>query len=237
MTPVSRSGAARCIGEPVSWLRLERFHLGEIEGKDGAPIAEHLAACSACAACFERIRKDEAEDLPALRALAPGGAIVSKLTIFPVAAFASMAALAAASALVLGLRGESAGVEVASQAAPTAHVKGGAVAFTLVRDDGERFSGPDGLYRDGDRFKALITCPPGGGVGFDVVVREGDRESFPLAPAGRFACGNDVPVPGAFRLTGHADETVCLVWNESGAVDRSESASLDGLCKHLAPAR
>jgi hypothetical protein len=110
------------------------------------------------------------------------------------------------------------------------------VAFTLVRDDGERISGPDGLYRDGDRFKAAITCPPGGGVGFDVVVREGDRESFPLAPVTHFACGNEVPVPGAFRLTGHADETVCLVWNESGAVDRSDSASLDSLCKHLSPA-
>jgi hypothetical protein len=233
MSPASGSGEARCIGEPVSWLRLERFRLGEIGGEDSIPIAEHLAACSACAACLERIREDEVAVLPALPAAEP---FVGKLTIFPRAAVASMVALAAATALVLGLRGEEAGIGPLDPAAQTARVKGGAVAFALVRDDGERFVGPDGAYRDGDRFKAVVTCPPGGGVGFDVVVREGDRESFPLAPVTHFACGNEVPVPGAFRLTGNADETVCLVWNEGGAVDRGDSASLESLCKHLSPA-
>jgi hypothetical protein len=233
MSHVPDRSAARCVGEPVSWLRLERFHLGEIDGAERTPIAEHLAACEACAACLARIRDDEAVALPVLPATGP---IAGKLTIFPGAAVASMMALAAAAALVLGLRGGETGV-VAADGTQTSRVKGGAVAFTLVRDDGERFAGADGVYRDGDRFKAVVTCPPGGGIGFDVVVREGNRESFPLSPAALFACGNDVPMPGAFRLTGSAEETVCLVWNEGGAVDRGGLAeTMPSLCKRLSPA-
>jgi hypothetical protein len=120
-----------------------------------------------------------------------------------------------------------------------ARVKGGAVAFSLVRDDGERLEGPAGVYRDGDRFKAIVTCPPGGGVAFDVVVREGGRESFPLPPAVDLACGNEVPLPGAFQLTGSAEQTVCLIWNETGVVDRSASGPVEdrpSLCKHLSAA-
>ena len=120
-----------------------------------------------------------------------------------------------------------------------ARIKGGAVAFSLVRDDGERVEGSLGVYRDGDRFKAIVTCPPGGGVGFDVVVREGARESFPLPPAVDLTCGNEVPLPGAFQLTGSADETVCLVWNETGVVDRSANAQVGdrpSLCKRLSAA-
>jgi hypothetical protein len=230
------ASAARCIGEPVSWLRLERFHLGELEGADRRPIADHLAACDACSACFARIQGDEAVALAPLPAARP--ASVGRRTIFPGAAFASLTALAAAAALVVGVRGVDPAVGPGDEAVQTVRIKGGAVAFTLVREDGERVSGEDGVYRDGDRFKAVVTCPPGAGVGFDVVVREEDHASFPLAPGIRFGCGNDVAMPGAFRLTGSGDETVCLLWDESGAVDRADSLTLEahGLCKHLSPA-
>ena len=51
--------SGRCIGEPVSWLRLERLHLGEISGPERARIEEHLAACRACAACLASIVEGE----------------------------------------------------------------------------------------------------------------------------------------------------------------------------------
>jgi hypothetical protein len=43
-----------CIGEPISWLRLERFALGEPD----PAIALHTAACPACRRCLDQIRSD-----------------------------------------------------------------------------------------------------------------------------------------------------------------------------------
>jgi hypothetical protein len=66
--------------------------------------------------------------------------------------------------------------------------------------------------------------------------------SFPVAATSGFACGNEVPVPGAFQLTGTGDETVCVVWSDEGAPDRGAlSAGETALgerssCKHLTPA-
>jgi len=244
MSHVPDRSAARCVGEPVSWMRLERFHLGEIDGAERTPIAEHLAACEACAACLARIRDDEAVALPELPSLP---SLPSRLPVkqrMRGGMVASLAALAAAVTVVLGLHGGvRPGVDRDGQQAGTgegprvARVKGGAIAFTLVREDGERMEGPEGVYRDGDRFKAVVTCPPGGHVGFDVAVSEGGRSSYPLPQPVGFACGNEVPVPGAFRLTGGAVETVCLEWNEDGAVDREDlPETRPSLCKRLSPA-
>ena len=104
-------------------------------------------------------------------------------------------------------------------------MKGDAVAFTLVRDDDERIDGDAGVYRHGDRFKAVVTCPPGEVMTFDLVVYDASGASFPLEPARGLACGNEVPLQGAFRLTGRDDETVCLVWGEGGPVDRATPAT------------
>jgi hypothetical protein len=237
MSHVPDRSAARCVGEPVSWMRLERFHLGEIDGAERTPIAEHLAACEACAACLARIRDDEAVALPVL----PTWLVAKRFRSGPIV---SLLALAAAVTVVLGLHGGvGPGVDRdgrpagAGEGALGARVKGGAIAFTLVREDGERIEGAEGVYRDGDRFKAVVTCPPGGHVGFDVAVNEGGRSSYPLRPAVGFGCGNEVPIPGAFRLTGGAVETVCLEWNEDGAVDRGGlPETMPSLCKRLLPA-
>jgi len=241
MSPVPDRSAPRCVGEPVSWMRLERFHLGAIDGAERAPIADHLAACEACAACLARIREDEAAALPALPSLPTRLPVKPRMRGGMVA---SLAALAAAVTVVLGLHGgvgpdidrdgQQAGT---GEGARVARVKGGAIVFTLVREDGERIEGPEGVYRHGDRFKAVVTCPPGGHVGFDVAVNEGGRSSYPLPQAVGFACGNEVPLPGAFRLTGGAVETVCLEWNEDGAVDREDlPETRPSLCKRLSPA-
>ena len=50
--------------------------------------------------------------------------------------------------------------------------------------------------------------------------------SFPLAPA-RLACGNQIPMPGAFRLTG-GDAVVCVSFSEAGPVSRET-------LRHLGP--
>src|SRR5688572_23840574 len=43
-----------CIGEPISWPRLERYALG---GGDAA-IRDHLAGCVACRRCLDEIERD-----------------------------------------------------------------------------------------------------------------------------------------------------------------------------------
>jgi Putative zinc-finger len=236
---------ARCTSEPISWLRLERYHLGDIRGDERAEIEKHLAACPACAACLERIEQDEAVALPALPVRAPAKVVRMR---WPVQAVALVGTLAAAAAVLLAIRGAHP-VDGEHPTLPGTRVKGDAFAFTLVRDDAGRVAGTEGTYREHDRFKAIVTCPPGAGGAFDVVVYDASGVSFPLEPAGAVACGNEVPLPGAFRLTGPGDETVCLVWSAGGAVDRgklasgpdalSAAAGTDGLtyCKKLSAAR
>ncbi|MBM4321484.1 MAG: hypothetical protein FJ125_16460, partial [Deltaproteobacteria bacterium] len=57
--------SAVCNGQPLSWLRLERYHLGELDAGERRDIGEHLALCPACRACLERITGDRRE-LPPL---------------------------------------------------------------------------------------------------------------------------------------------------------------------------
>ena len=121
-------------------------------------------------------------------------------------------------------------------------MKGSSVAFTLVRDDDALVTEAGGTYRDGARFKALVTCPPGAKASFDVAVYEADGTvSFPLAQAVDLACCNSVPLPGAFRVTGRERMTVCLVWASGEGLDRDDlrrtSPDLlpDAICKTLDP--
>ena len=60
------SAELRCTGTPVSWLRLEQHHAGELPAPERDDVTAHLAACDACAACFARIVEDATAPLPAL---------------------------------------------------------------------------------------------------------------------------------------------------------------------------
>lgn len=213
------SDVARCTGEAVSWLRLERYHLRDVDGDEQERIRRHLDACAACAACLDRIEKDEAVALPALRPLPsvapPRGRWLRVASV-------TVGAMAAAAVLVLVLRERPRPNEEGPLASNG--VKGDAVAFSLVRDDGQSFSAEGGVFEDGDRFKAIVTCPPGSGLTFDLVVYDRGGASFPLERAERFGCGNEVPLAGAFRLTGREEERVCLVWGAADAVKRDALA-------------
>jgi hypothetical protein len=236
---------SRCTGEPISWLRLERYRLGELAEAERARVAEHLTACATCAECMARIMADEAEILPALELAAGAARAASIATPAPPPRrwrlFAGAGALAAAAMMVLGIGRTWHGSATRTIEHETALLKGDGMAFVLVRDDGQRLADPQGVFRDGDRFKALVTCPPAMGANFDLVVFDASGASFPLAPAPGFACGNEVPLPGAFRLTAAAPgdhDTVCVVWTDGEQVDRralsrSGAASPRSMCKEL----
>ncbi len=235
---------ARCIGEPVSWLRLEQWRLGELAEPERASIAEHLAKCAACAACATRIDTDEALDLPPLALGAPRAGAVVPVRPRRRRFLANAGALAAAAALILAVGRSWRDRTVAPlDRSEVTQIKGDGMAFVLVRDDGGRVTDGQGFFRSGDRFKALVTCPPTLNAVFDLVVFDEGEASFPLAPARDLACGNEVPLPGAFRLTADGErETVCVVWGDPEELDRtalsrSGVAGHHSMCKELRPAR
>ena len=238
------SAELRCGGTPISWLRLEQHHAGELSAAESEAIAAHLATCGACASCLARIEEDAAEPLPALPALpAPTAAAPRNvLTLRRVAPVVAALALAAALLFVIGRRPgpDPRGPELDPLSSRT---KGGSVGFVLVRDDEGVIAEAGGVYRDGDRWKALVTCPAGMRAAWDLVVFEHGDLAFPLEPQPDLACGNAVPLPGAFRTTGHEPMTVCLVWNDGALVDRGALRGLapeslpHATCKMLDPAR
>lgn len=217
---------ARCTGTPVSWLALERLAAGDLPDGEAARVREHLAACEACASCARDVEGDR-RVLPPL----PGRrARVRPLRRYG-AATAGGLAMAAAIALFVG-RGTR--IEEGDR------VKGGDVAFVLVGDDETAITEAGGAFVEGRSYKVLVTCPPGMVASWDVAVFEGASETaaFPLPPARALACGNGVPMPGAFRVTGREALQVCLVFREGGGLvarDRVRRGEPGARCKTLTP--
>jgi hypothetical protein len=188
--------ALACIGEPVSWLRLEMFAAGR---KDLA-IETHLAACPACAHCLAEITGD----LVALPVLAVPARARRRWWLRLAPAFA----LAAAAVIALVVATRSRGHE--AQREDLVSIKGvGEVVVDVVRER-------DGVIRQdvrsfaaGDRWKIVVTCPPSASATFELSVADGTTVDHPLAPA-RLACGNRVVVPGAFTITGATPNRVCV---------------------------
>lgn len=189
-----------CTGEPISWLRLEQFALGAAD----PAITAHLAGCSACRDCLDRIRGDAVTLPPLVVPDAPRRAW-RRWWLAP-----ALAAAAAAVALVVMRPPPGADDRVA--------IKGiGEVALELVRERAGAISYDARRYAPGDRWKIVISCPPAAAspgpamapmMAIDVSVADGVTVDHPLA-ATRIACGNRVVVPGAFTVTGDRVNRVC----------------------------
>jgi len=236
---------AQCTGTPISWWRLERYHLGELAADDRTEIEAHVAACAACSACLARIDADAAIPLPALpkprTEIARDKPARARWRSLVVPATAGLA-LAAAAIVAIGRVPHD---PTQGDRTELARAKGGDVDFVLVGGDDDVVSEAGGTYHDGETFKALVTCPPSLIATWDLVVIEQGRGAFPLAPAQDLACGNLAPLPGAFRLTGREPVDICVMWSEEGPIDRS-SLTFGGppaawakpaTCKHLEPSR
>lgn len=185
----------RC-SEPVSWLRLERHALGELAPAQAGAIESHLRACRSCRRCAERIRADRIR-LPRLPA--------ARRPPRPVRLFVGLGLAAGAVAALLLFMAP----RPRSPAAPSG-VKGGrGIAIDLVRERNDSIAYDPSAFASGDRFKVLVTCPPGVERYIDVVVLQDGETFYPLRPA-RIACRNRAPIPGAFRLSGSRPATVCV---------------------------
>jgi hypothetical protein len=227
-----------CTSTPISWTRLELYAAGEGSEVARVEIATHLDACDACKRCLAMIEADSRPLVPLeLPAAKPAKNVFSLRRAMPAAG-----ALALAAALFLFLRPVGRTGDLSGGTPGEARSKGALVGFVLVRDDNVELTDADGTYRDGERFKARISCPAEMHASWDVVVRDNGETSFPLEPQADLPCGNGVVLPGAFRLVGHNPMTVCVVHREGGLVDRDEwrrndrAGTRDAVCKSLRPA-
>ncbi|MCK6503408.1 zf-HC2 domain-containing protein [Myxococcota bacterium] len=195
------------MSHPVSHLRLERYHLGELPPADRDGVARHLETCAECRTLLDEIAADDRPlpdlplpDLPTLEVEPAGGArggVVRGPARWWAVGGGALLALAAGAVLVLRAPGPLPPGEVAW--------KGGVLAVELARErDGQVHERP-ATYRDGDRIQVRVSCPPGEQVG--VGVRQGDEWSWPLPPV---ACGNRV-VAGALALSGGQQTAICAV--------------------------
>jgi len=203
-----------CIGEPISWLRLERYGLQQVSAAEQRAISGHLDACPACQACFARIEHGaEVLRLP-LPAAAPR-ARRAVATWRNVGSWALVAGGALAALVLLARRPNS---TPAGQTQPS--VKGGELALELVRMGADGQQREPSQFAPDDRWKALLSCPPGFEGQVDLVVYQDTQVFFPLPAQVIERCGNRVRLQGAFRLDGQSPVTVCVVLAEDAPVDR-----------------
>lgn len=197
-----------CIGEPISWLRLEQLALGAAS----PGVDEHVAKCGACRACLDSIRGDVVA-LPPLVVPARRERRWWRLGV-------PMLAFAGAMLILLALWRRD-GSELGENQA-TIKGTGDVLTLGIVRERAGAILRDAMSFRPGDRFKVVVTCPPRANAWVDVGVVEDGTHSvdYPLAPAA-IACGNDVVLPGAFTLTGSRTNRVCVRVASGSAPPRS----------------
>jgi hypothetical protein len=215
----------RCVTEPISFLRLERYRLHELSAREERAVSEHLAGCQACRTCFASIEEDEAlpelPELPELPAPAKPSERLAELIELRGAAkrvrtrrfmawtgsATGALALAAAALLMLRPKPDPFSGEVRP---PRIGIKGGDVAVELVRQHRGVLAADSAVFADGDAFKVLVTCPPPLAPHFDVVVYQAGQAYFPLAAGTLASCGNRQALSGAFTLDGSDAAVVCV---------------------------
>jgi hypothetical protein len=191
-----------CTAQPLSWLKLEQYQLGELSADEQRRVEAHLKECEVCRASLDSIRQDETE-------LKPLPEVARRVPWLRWATAGT--ALAAAAALFLVLLVADWKRAVPDIPGSKIGFKGGDLSISLVRErQGKVLNDPE-AFVPGDRFKVQVTCPPSEEIFWNVVVFQDDGSSFPYIPEGTLKCGNRVPLPGAFTITGKSAAVVCLV--------------------------
>lgn len=200
-----------CQDKPLSWLTLEMYHLKELPSDESLQVQAHLDSCPSCRSCLEQIEVEQDFALPplSLESSLKQSSPVRWWTQWNQLFLGSGFAIAAVALLVFLLPTSP----QQKQVFPPSRIatKGGDVAISLVRKRKGRTLHNPTTFRPKDRFKVLVTCPPPKFYYVEVVVIQGDRRFFPLPSGEPSLCGNRIPLPGAFHLTGKKPTTICAV--------------------------
>jgi hypothetical protein len=203
--------------EPLSWLRLEHYHLGELPQGEHSLVQAHLDSCPHCRAMLAEI-EDDARTLPPLPLPEPAASQPWYRHLSILLPSVAGPVLVAALALFILLPP----TDDPQLPGHRVSIKGGELLIALVRErDGVRQDNPS-AYLDGDRFQVQLSTPPGT-HSFDLVVLQDGQAFFPLEPGALH--GGNRQVAGAFRLTGPGDAAVCAMVDE-GRVSRDQLQAL-----------
>ena len=225
--------------EPISWLLLERYALGEVSPEERADVEARLAESETDRACLAQIRADSSQ-LPPLPAPSSAGGAVRAITpakLRPkvqVMAFAG-ALCAAAVALLVVLKPRQPQPTPNPEAVPALPtddgVKGSEVFLHLISD---RQGDHPRTFTVGERFKLELSCPPSLGGSLRLFVFQGEQVFEPLPLGAPLACGNLVPWPGAFALDGTDAADICVSWaRELGEVHSPDDLGSERSCARL----
>jgi hypothetical protein len=224
-----------CTSQPISWLRLERYQLGELAASEREEISTHLQSCPVCKECIGQIEREAGAILKPLPELPERRPWLTWQFIVP--AFAATAA-----AMVLALALPHGADSMAGLPAARVAIKGGELALSLVRERAGTTSADPTTFAPGDRFKALLTCPPPEEPFVELAVFQTGETSFPFAARRTTRCGNQAALDGAFTLTGSA-ATICVVVSAQ-PIDRQSLGSgipaplrSSSACVRLEPAK
>jgi hypothetical protein len=213
-----------CVSEPVSYLRLERYNLHELPAAEESRVAEHLARCPVCRACYARIQADARDADVALLA-----AKLSRPVSPPKAATRRgiyVTLLASAACLMLFLL------------EPLARdgTKGGELALELVRMSSAGQLLEPTHFAPGDRFKLAVSCPPELAGSVRVLAFQGSEVFEPVAAQALPECGNRRTLTGAWQLDGSEPVELCVVFGAgTSALRLREALPESHVCAHVAP--
>ncbi len=195
--------------EPLSWLTLERYALGELGDDERREVEARLAESEQDRACLAEILSDKSE-LPPLPKVTAIDSARKKRNARWLGLSATLCAAAAALIVLFRPAGNELG---------DAHVKGSEVALRLISD---RQGPAPSQFSAGERFKVEVTCPPSLSGALRLIVLQGAEQFEPLPRDASFRCGNLAPWPGAFALDGNQPAEVCVYWGASSEPDRKE---------------
>jgi hypothetical protein len=198
-----------CISEPVSYFRLERYGLRELPAEEDRRVAEHLAQCPICRACYERLQADGRErEVAALlaelgHAAQPKAAGRARSWLWGSGALVGCVAV-----LLFVLRPQPSPQPVAT--AP-ATAKGAGLALELTRMDTQGQMLDPTWFAPSDRWKLSLSCPPALSGKVRVLVFQAGEAFEPMPPQALESCGNRRALSGAFQLDGKVPVDVCVV--------------------------
>ncbi len=225
-----------CIDTPISWFLLDKCLSGELEALEEKRVEHHLENCHACLASWDEVQTTTRELRPLVVPESESLAERLRRWLWPAALVPALAMLVLF--VVIGRQQTS---ELGTSQGQGGVVKGGNSAFSLLREHHGDVTADPTVYMSGDRFRMLVSCAPPQSPAWDVVVYQDDEAYFPFAANQTIECGNEVAIPGAFRITGSSPVTVCLLMGESPptrdwlATSSPEDLSDNVVCQQVSP--
>lgn len=197
----------------VSWLLLERYALGELQGAQLQQVEQALQSDAQARACLAQIRSDMRvmPPLPTFNTADLAQAKTARAWWMELRFVLSSVAALALVALWIAVPRDGALLGTGTGDGHGGNnVKGDHVAIELVREQAGSVGLDATQFSLGDRFKVRVSCDASRSGFAHVLVQQDGALSTPLSIQA-VACGNNVVLDGAFTLDRATAARVCVV--------------------------